>query len=88
MFIFRLMFLVLAIARIVVVVCNLSSHPRSKPSEGSLELLKRCYARGEIQNGGSEENRKDLGLEHNTNLVGGFDILRLPVSTTHARENC
>lgn len=88
MFIFRLMFLVLAIARIVVVVCNLSSHARSKTSEGALELLKRCYARGEIQNGGFEENRKDLGLEHNPNLVAGFDIMRLPVSTTHAQENC
>jgi len=88
MFIFVLMFLVLAIAGIVVVVCNLSSHARSKPSEGALGLLKQCYARGEIQNGGFEENRKDLGLEHNPNLVAGFDILRLPVSTTHARENC
>lgn len=87
MFIFMLMFLVLAIGGIVVVVCNLSSHPRSKPSEDALELLKRCDARGDIQNGGSEENRKDLGLEHNTNLVAGFDILWLRVSTTHAQEN-
>lgn len=87
MFIFILMFSVLVIAGIVVVMCYLSSHARSKPSEGALELLKRCYARGEIQNAGLEETRIDLGLEHDTNLVAGFDILRLPVSTTHAQEN-
>lgn len=44
----------------VVVVRYLSAHTRLKPSEGALEILKRRYARGEIQKAEFEEKRKDL----------------------------
>jgi putative membrane protein len=60
MFIFMLIFLVLVIAGIVVLVRYLSPHTRSKPAEDALEILKRRYARGEIQKGEFEEKRKDL----------------------------
>ena len=60
MFIFMLIFLGLAIAGIVLLVRSLSPHSRSKSSEGALEILKRRYARGEIQKAEFEEKRKDL----------------------------
>lgn len=60
MFVFMLIFLGLAIAGIVVLVRYLSPHSRSKSSEDALEILKRRYARGEIQKAEFEEKRKDL----------------------------
>jgi putative membrane protein len=61
MFIFMLIFLALAIAGIVLLVRYLSPpHARSKPSEDALEILKRRYARGEIQKDEFEEKKKDL----------------------------
>ena len=60
MFIFMLIFLVLAIAAVVLLVRYLSPHSRSKPSDDALEVLKRRYARGEIQKAEFEEKRKDL----------------------------
>ena len=60
MFIFMLIFVGLVIAGIVVLVRYLSANTRSKPSEGALEILKRRYARGEIQKAEFEEKRKDL----------------------------
>lgn len=60
MFIFMLIFLVLVIAGIVLLVRYLSPHARSKSSEDALEILKRRYARGEIQKAEFEEKRKDL----------------------------
>jgi uncharacterized membrane protein len=38
----------------------LSPQLRSKPSADALEILKRRYARGEIQKAEFEEKRKDL----------------------------
>jgi len=60
MFIFMLIFLALVITGIVVLVRYLSPHARSKPAEAALEILKRRYARGEIQKAEFEEKRKDL----------------------------
>ena len=60
MFVFMLIFLLLVIAGVVLLVRYLSPHARSKPSEGALEVLKRRYARGEIQKAEFEEKRKDL----------------------------
>ena len=60
MFIFMLIFLVLVIAGIVLLVRYLSPHARSKPFEDALEVLRRRYARGEIQKAEFEEKRKDL----------------------------
>jgi putative membrane protein len=60
MFIFMLIFLVLVIAGIVLLVRYLSPHSNLKTSEGALEILKRRYARGEIQKVEFEEKRKDL----------------------------
>jgi putative membrane protein len=57
---FMLIFLGLVIAGIVLLVRYLSPHARSKPSEDALEILKRRYARGEIQKAEFEEKRKDL----------------------------
>jgi len=51
---------VLVIAGIVLLVRYLSPHSRSKSSEDALEILKRRYARGEIQKAEFEETRKDL----------------------------
>ena len=60
MFIFMLIFLVLVIAGIFLLVRYVSPHARSKPFEDALEVLKRRYARGEIQKAEFEEKRKDL----------------------------
>ena len=60
MFIFMLIFLGLVIVGIVFLVCYLSPHSISKPSQGALEVLKLRYARGEIQKVEFEEKRKDL----------------------------
>jgi len=60
MFIFMVIFLVILIAGIVLLVRNLSPHARSKSSDDALEVLKRRYARGEIQKAEFEEKRKDL----------------------------
>ena len=60
MFIFMLIFLVLVLVGIVVLVRYLSPHARSKPFEDALEVLRRRYARGEIQKAEFEEKRKDL----------------------------
>jgi putative membrane protein len=60
MFVFMLIFLLLVIAGVVALVRYLSPHARSKPSDGALEVLKRRYARGEIQKAEFEEKRKDL----------------------------
>jgi uncharacterized membrane protein len=60
MLIFMLIFLVLVIAGIVLLVRYLSPHARVKPSDDALEVLKRRYARGEIQKAEFEEKRKDL----------------------------
>jgi putative membrane protein len=59
-FVFMLIFLLVVIAGVVVLVRYLSPHARSKPSDGALEVLKRRYARGEIQKAEFEEKRKDL----------------------------
>jgi uncharacterized membrane protein len=60
MFIFMLIFLVLVIAGIVLLVRYLSPHARSKSADDALDVLKRRYARGEIQKAEFEEKRKDL----------------------------
>jgi putative membrane protein len=60
MFIFMLIFLGLAIVGIVLLVRYVSPQSRSKPSADALEILKRRYARGEIQKAEFEEKRKDL----------------------------
>ena len=60
MFIFMLIFLALVIAGIVLLVRYLSPHARLKPADDALEVLKRRYARGEIQKAEFEEKRKDL----------------------------
>jgi len=60
MFIFMLIFLVLVIAGIVLLVRYLSPHARSKPADDALGVLRRRYARGEIQKAEFEEKRKDL----------------------------
>ena len=60
MVICMLIFLGLAIAGIVLLVRYLSPHARLKPSEGALEILKRRYAKGEIQKAEFEEKKKDL----------------------------
>ena len=60
MFICILIFLGLAIAGIVLLVRYLSPHARLKPSEDVLEILKRRYAKGEIQKAEFEEKKKDL----------------------------
>ncbi len=60
MLVFMLIFLVLVIAGIVLLVRYLSPHARVKPSDDALEVLKRRYARGEIQKAEFEEKRKDL----------------------------
>jgi len=60
MFVFMLIFLVLVIAGIVLLVRYLSPHARSKPADDALEVLRRRYARGEIQKAEFEEKRKDL----------------------------
>lgn len=60
MFFFMLIFIALAIAGIILLVRYLSPHARSKSSEDALEILKRRYARGEIQKAEFEEKRKDL----------------------------
>jgi uncharacterized membrane protein len=60
MFIFMLIFLGLVIAGIVVLVRYLSPHARSQSADDALAVLKRRYARGEIQKAEFEEKRKDL----------------------------
>ena len=60
MFIFMLLFLAVIVAGIMLLGRYLSPHARSKPSEDALEILKRRYARGEIQKAEFEEKRKDL----------------------------
>jgi len=60
MFIFMLIFLVILIAGIVLLVRYLSPHARPKAPDDALEVLKRRYARGEIQKAEFEEKRKDL----------------------------
>jgi len=64
MFIFMLIFLGLIIGAVVLLVRYLSPHsPQSRPkisSEDALEILRRRYARGEIQKAEFEEKRKDL----------------------------
>ena len=62
MFIFMLIFLVLVIAGIVLLVRYLSPHVRSKPSEDALEVLRRRYARGEIQKAEFEEKEEGLRI--------------------------
>lgn len=58
--IFMLIIFGLVVAGIVLLARYLSANTRSKPSEGALEILKRRYARGEIQKAEFEEKRKDL----------------------------
>ncbi len=64
MFIFMLIFLALIIGAVVLLVRYLSPHsPQLHPkasSEDALEILRRRYARGEIQKAEFEEKRKDL----------------------------
>ncbi|MGE5306156.1 MAG: SHOCT domain-containing protein, partial [Alphaproteobacteria bacterium] len=60
MFFFMLIFLILVIVGIVLLVRYLSPHGRSKSTEDALEILKRRYARGEIQKAEFEDKRKDL----------------------------
>ena len=60
MFIFMLIFLGLMIAGIVLLVRYLSPHARSQSADDALAVLKRRYARGEIQKAEFEEKRKDL----------------------------
>jgi putative membrane protein len=60
MFVFMLIFLGLAIVGVVLLARYLSPHAGSKPAEDALEVLKRRYARGEIQKAEFEEKRKDL----------------------------
>ncbi len=61
MIIFMLIFLGLVVAAVVLLVRYLSPHSRSTPtSDDALEILKRRYARGEIQKAEFEEKRKDL----------------------------
>lgn len=60
MFVFMLIFLLLVIVGIVLLVRYLSPHAKTKPSEGALEILRKRYARGEIEKSEFEEKRKDL----------------------------
>jgi putative membrane protein len=60
MFVFMLIFLVFVIAGIVLLMRYLSPHARSKPANDAMEVLRRRYARGEIQKAEFEEKRKDL----------------------------
>jgi putative membrane protein len=62
MFIFMVIFLALIIGAVVLLVRYLSPHSRTKAasSEDALEILRRRYARGEIQKAEFEEKRKDL----------------------------
>ena len=66
MFIFMLIFLALIIGAVVLLVRYLSPHSAhsqtkaSSSSEDALEILRRRYARGEIQKAEFEEKRKDL----------------------------
>lgn len=61
MFIFMLIFLCLIVGAVVLLVRYLSPHSRTRAaSEDALEILKRRYARGEIQKAEFEEKRKDL----------------------------
>ena len=61
MFIFMLIFLAVIIGAVVLLVRYLSPHSGQKASsEDALEILRRRYARGEIQKAEFEEKRKDL----------------------------
>ena len=60
MMIFRLLFWGLVIVGIVLLVRYLVHLPSSKSSEDALEILRKRYARGEIQKAEYEEKKKDL----------------------------
>ncbi len=60
MFLFMLLFWALIIVGIVLLVRFIFPTSGSKASDDALEILKRRYARGEIQKAEFEEKKKDL----------------------------